>query len=254
MLTAFQSIEYVLNSLLMNSFSSVFGTSFWFWGALTSLRKDVLKKVGGFSKRTETEDFEIMIRIKRHGYRTVSEKDAVGMTKAPSGLRSLFKQRKRWWKGTLQTISVNRDMFRPKYGVAIMLLIIMQLFWFVYSFLVIPLITYQIIYWLPYNMGNITDTFLYIFRWFNLWGPFHVIYMILISEWEVSFYSIFGILSAVITVVMTFIAFWVFREGIGIRKSLGIFFYFPYTIIINVIIIIGALSYILRRGKGSFVR
>jgi cellulose synthase/poly-beta-1,6-N-acetylglucosamine synthase-like glycosyltransferase len=251
MLTAFQSIEYILNSLLMDSFSTVFGTSFWFWGAVTSLRKDVLNEVGGFSKRTETEDFEIMIRIKRHGYKTVSTKHAIGMTNVPLKLHSLFKQRMRWWKGTLQTISINKDMLRPKYGISIILLIIMQLFWFVFSFLVIPLITYQIIYWLPYNMVNLAEVLLYLFRWFNLLGPFYAIYMI--PEWGVSFFSIFGILSAFITLAMTVIAFLVFKEEISLRKCLGIFFYFPYTIIINVIIIMGALRYASSRGKGSFV-
>jgi cellulose synthase/poly-beta-1,6-N-acetylglucosamine synthase-like glycosyltransferase len=251
MLTAFQSIEYALNSLLMDSFSTVFGTSFWFWGAVTSLRKDVLNRVGGFSKRTETEDFEIMIRIKRHGYKTVSTKHAIGITKVPLKLHSLFRQRIRWWKGTLQTISINKDMFRPKYGIAIMLLIIMQLFWFAFSFLVIPLITYQIFYWLPYSMTNLAEALFYLFRWFNLTGPFYALYKI--PEWGISFVSIFGILSAFITISMTVIAFWVFKEEISLRKCLGIFFYFPYTIIINVIIIMGALKYAISRGKGSFV-
>lgn len=252
-LTALQAIEYAYNSLLMDSFSTVFGTSFWFWGAVTSVKKSVLKKVGGFSNRTVTEDFEIMVRIKRHGYRTVSTREAVGMTNVPDTLKSLFHQRIRWWKGTLQTLSFNMGMFRPKYGIAMMLLIFMQLFWFFYSFLVIPLIAYQIVYWLPYNLATFGDTFLYLFRWFNLWGPFQVIYMIIISKWEVSFYSIFGVLSALVTLAMTAVAFWVFREEVGVRKSLGVFFYFPYTIIINVIIIMGALSFVFRR-KGTFVR
>ncbi len=252
MLTAFQSIEYSLNSILMDSFSTVFGTAFWFWGAVTSLRKDVLKKVGGFSKRTETEDFEIMIRIKRQGYNTVSTKHAIGMTNVPQKLHSLFKQRIRWWKGMLQTISINKDMFRPKYGIAMMLLIIMQLFWFAFSFLVIPLITYQISYWLPYNMSNLAEALFYLFRWFNLLGPFYALYMI--PEWGISFFSIFGILSAVITLAMMIIAFSVFKEEISLRKCLGIFFYFPYTIIINVMIIMSVLSFALRRGRGTFVR
>lgn len=253
-LTSFQSIEYVINSLLMHSFSSVFGTSFWFWGAVTSLRKEAFRKAGGFSKKTLTEDFEIMIRMKRHGYKTISTKEAVGMTKVPEDLSSLFRQRMRWWNGTLQTIAANKDMFRPKHGIAIILLFVMQIFWFTYSFLVIPLIGYQIIYWLPLNLATPADAVLYIFKWFNLWGPFNVIYMILISEWEVSFYSIFGVASGVITLAMTIAGFWVFREKLAVRKVLSVFFYFPYTIIINVIIIIGALSYAFKRGKGTFVK
>ncbi|UCC91235.1 MAG: glycosyltransferase family 2 protein, partial [Candidatus Aenigmatarchaeota archaeon] len=177
-LTAFQSIEYIYNSLLMDSFSKVFGTSLWFWGALSSFRKDVLLKVGGFKKTSETEDFDTMIRIKRHGYKTVSTKNAMGRVNVPSNMVSLFKQRIRWWKGSLQTISKNLDMFRPKHGIAIMLLIFTQFFWFVYSFLIIPLIAYQILYWIPYNSATLADLSFYLFRWFNLVGPFYALYKI----------------------------------------------------------------------------
>lgn len=250
-LTAFQSIEYIYNSLLMDSFSKVFGTSLWFWGALSSFKKDVLLKVGGFKKTSETEDFDTMIRIKKHGYKTVSTKNAMGRVNVPSNMVSLFKQRIRWWKGSLQTLSKNLDMFRPKHGIAIMLLFFTQFFWFVYSFLIIPLIAYQILYWIPYNSATLADLSFYLFRWFNLVGPFYALYKI--PEWGISFVSIFGILSGVITLFMIALSFVTFKEKLGIRKYFGVFFYFPYTIIINVIIIMGALRYVSSRGKGSFV-
>lgn len=250
-LTAFQSIEYVYNSLLMDSFSKVFGTSLWFWGALSSFRKDILLKVGGFKKTSETEDFDAMVRIKRHGYKTISTKNAVGRANVPSNMVSLFRQRIRWWKGSLQTLSKNLDMFSPKHGIAIMLLIFTQFFWFVYSFLVIPLISYQILYWIPYNSATLADLSFYLFRWFNLLGPFYALYKI--PEWGVSMVSIFGILSGIITLFMIGLAFITFKEKMGIRKYFGVFFYFPYTMIINIMIIMGALRYALSRGKGSFV-
>ncbi len=250
-LTAFQSIEYLYNSLLMDSFSNVFGTSFWFWGAVSSFRKDVLMKAGGFTKDSETEDFETMVRIKRLGYRTVSTRHAVGRTRVPGDLISLFRQRIRWWKGSLQTIIGHRDMFTPRYGIAMMLLVFMQFFWFVYSFLAIPLIIYQIFYWIPYNSATLLELSFYLFRWFNLIGPFYALYKI--PEWGVSLTSIFGILSAVLTLFMITLSFKTFREGRGIRKWLGVFFYFPYTIIVNMMIIMGAVSYAFG-GRRSFVK
>jgi cellulose synthase/poly-beta-1,6-N-acetylglucosamine synthase-like glycosyltransferase len=252
MLSAYQAIEYVYNSLIMDSFSRVFGTSFWFWGALASFRKDVLLRVGGFSKSTETEDFDIIMNIKKAGYKTLSIGNAVGRTHVPDGFAPLFRQRMRWWKGTLQTLKKNKEMFRPRYGIVIMFLFFTQLFWIFYSFLAIPVISYQIVYWLPYNMANAFDTFFYLFRWFNLVGPFYALYMI--PQWGVSVSSIFGILSGVITVLMITFSFVVFRERMSVRKLIGVFFYFPFTLLMNLMIVAGAVEYALNRGKGTFIK
>lgn len=252
MLSAYQAIEYVYNSLIMDSFSRVFGTSFWFWGALASFRKDVIAGVGGFSKSTETEDFDIIMSIKKAGYKTLSIGNAVGRTNVPDDIASLFKQRMRWWKGTLQTLKKNREMFRPRYGVVIMFLFFTQFFWVVYSFLAIPLISYQIFYWLPYNMASVTDAAFYLFRWFNLIGPFYALYKL--PEWGISLYSIFGILSGVITVLMITFSFAVFKEKMSVRKLIGVLFYFPFTLVMNLMIVAGALEYALNRGKGTFIK
>lgn len=251
-LSSFQAIEYVYNSYVMDSFSTLFGTSFWFWGALASFRKSVVEKVGGFSKNTETEDFDIILQIKRAGYKTLSMRNAVGRTFVPPDIRSLFRQRVRWAKGSLQTVTRNKDMFSPKYGMVTMFLIFTQFFWLVYSFLAIPLIAYQILYWIPYNSATIFDLSFYLFRWFNLLGPFYALYMI--PEWGISITSIFGVLSGVITVMMMALAFRVFREKMEIRKYIGVFFYFPYTILINLMMITGTLRYILNKGRGSFIK
>ncbi|MCX6818099.1 MAG: glycosyltransferase [Candidatus Aenigmarchaeota archaeon] len=252
MLTSFQAIEYVYHSLVMDSFSAVFGTSFWFWGAVASYRKESLDRAGGFSSSTSSEDLDMVVNIKKAGYKTLSVGNAAGRTFVPSSVKSLFRQRIRWWKGTLQMMRKNRGMFRPSQGMTLMFFFFSQMFWIIFSFLAIPLITYQVFYWLPYNMASASDLFLYLFRWFNITGPLYALYMI--PEWGINPLSIFGILSGVMSLVMMIFAFAFFREKITVRKALGIFFYFPYTLLMNVMIMAGALEYALNRGKGTFIK
>jgi cellulose synthase/poly-beta-1,6-N-acetylglucosamine synthase-like glycosyltransferase len=252
MLSTFQSIEYVYSSLIMDSFSTVFGTSFWSWGALASYRKSALLKAGGFSSRTEAEDFDIMVEVKKFGYKTLSAGNARGRTVVPSSMAPLFKQRMRWWKGMLQTMSSHRDVFGRKPDGFIMFLFFTRLFWFFYSILAIPVITYQIIYWLPYNSATLLDVFFYLFRWFNLVGAFYVLYKI--PEWGISLTSIFGVLAGIMTVFMILVSLKMFGEKIGIKKCIAVFFYFPYTILMGIMTIMGALIYALNRGKGTFIK
>jgi cellulose synthase/poly-beta-1,6-N-acetylglucosamine synthase-like glycosyltransferase len=252
MLSAFQSIEYAYLSLIMDSFSTVFGTSFLFCGALAGFRKDVLASIGGFSKRTEAEDFDIIMQVKRAGYKTLSMKGAVGKTVVPSEIIPLFRQRARWWNGIIQSLRKNFDMLHPKYGIVMLLIFSIQLFWLVYSFIAIPMILYQIFYWIPYNSASLFDLSFYLFRWFNLIGIFYAMYML--PRWGVSFLSIFGILAGFITLFMILISFRVFKEKMGIRKYMGVFFFFPYTLLMNMMIISGAVAHVFKRGKGTFIK
>jgi biofilm PGA synthesis N-glycosyltransferase PgaC len=252
MLSAFQAVEYAYLSLIMDSFSAVFGTSFLFCGAFASFRKSVLDAIGGFSKRTEAEDFDIIMQVKRAGYKTISTKDAVGRTVVPSGIVPLFRQRARWWNGILQSLRENRDLVRPKHGFVMFLIFAIQLFWLVFSFLAIPLITYQIFYWIPYNSGSLFDLSFYIFRWFNLMGIFYAAYML--PQWGISMLSIFGIMAGFITLFMIMLSFKAFKEKMDIRKYICVFFFFPYTLLMNLMIISGAVAYTLKRGKGTFIK
>ncbi len=252
MLSAFQSIEYSYLSLIMDSFSNVFGTSFLFCGAFSAFRKDILISVGGFSKKTEAEDFDVVMQIKRAGYKTISMRDAVGKTVVPSEIVPLFRQRARWWNGIIQSLRKNSDMLHPKYGAVMMMIFSIQLFWLVYSFIAIPMITYQIFYWIPYNSASLFDLSFYLFRWFNLAGIFYAAYML--PQWGVSLISIFGILAGFITLFMILLSFRVFKEKMDIRKYVGVFFFFPYTLLMNMMIISGAVAHALKRGKGTFIK
>ena len=70
-------------------------------------------------------------------------------------------------------------------------------------------------------------------------GPLYVLYKI--PDFGVSVYSIFGVLSGLITTIISLAALRMFKDKIGLKNVFVIFFYFPYTIILNIIILISLL-------------
>ena len=111
-----QSAEYLLNIFLRKSLEmidSIHVTP----GVFSIYRKSVLKELGGFDENNLTEDMEIALRIHNAGYKIENRLDACSYTLCPSNLRSLFKQRLRWYRGALQnTVKYRHMIFNRKYG------------------------------------------------------------------------------------------------------------------------------------------
>ena len=244
----FQDIEYSMGNLIRNSFSTTFNNGIWFSGSIACYRKSVLEKVGYFKKDTMAEDQDIALEIKKAGYKTICAPTAYGYTIVPHKLKDLYRQRVRWWIGALQSMIKNKEIFSIKSSPSIIFLYVNQFWWSFYAFLSLPLIIYQINYWLPYNLQSILSLANYLFRWFSLMGPIYVIYKI--PEWGISTYTIFGVLSGIITTLLSILALRMFNEKISIKNILAIFFYFPYTIVLNIMILVTLLSN--RFWKNSF--
>ena len=79
----------------------------------------ILKKVGGFAHPNLTEDLEITLRLQKLHYKIIQTMDAEVRTIAPENVKDLYKQRNRWYKGTVfNTLSKNyRTLwFNKEYG------------------------------------------------------------------------------------------------------------------------------------------
>ena len=107
-LPMFQNVEYSFYNLIRHSFSSLFKNSVWFLGALACYRKDAIKKVGLFKTDSLTEDIDLAMEINKAGYENISVGNAYGFTHVPANLKSLYKQRSRWWIGALQALFKNK--------------------------------------------------------------------------------------------------------------------------------------------------
>ena len=237
----FQNIEYHFSNLIRSSFSTVFKNGIWFSGSIACYRKTSLKKIGYFKKDTLAEDQDVALEMKKFGYITINVPTAAGHTIVPTKIKDLYRQRMRWWIGTLQSIFKNKELFSRKASPSILFLYINQFWWSFYAFLSLPLIIYQINYWLPYNSATTYTMMSYFFKWFSLMGPIYVLYKI--PDFGISMYSIFGVLSGIITTIISISALKMFKERISFKNLFAIFFYFPYTIILNMIVLISLLRF-----------
>lgn len=92
-------------------------------GAFGVFRTEPVRRIGGYSTETITEDLELVVRLHRYytesnrEYRVEFIPDAVVWTEVPESLDVLGRQRDRWYRGLLESLSLHRDMVgRRKYG------------------------------------------------------------------------------------------------------------------------------------------
>jgi cellulose synthase/poly-beta-1,6-N-acetylglucosamine synthase-like glycosyltransferase len=92
-------------------------------GAFGVFRKDAVIAVGGYRTDTVGEDMELVVRLhhamRKQGceYRIVYVPDPVCWTEAPEHLSVLRRQRRRWHRGSVESLYLHAGMlFNPRYG------------------------------------------------------------------------------------------------------------------------------------------
>jgi len=90
-----------------------------------------------------------------------------------------------------------------------------------------------------------------LFRWFSLAGPFYVIYKI--PEWGLNFYNFFGVFAGIISAFLILVSIKTFKDQLSLKNIFALFFYFPYTIVLNMMISLSLISYSFSK-KRFFIR
>ncbi|MGO8672758.1 MAG: glycosyltransferase [Capsulimonadaceae bacterium] len=86
-------------------------------GAVGAWRRDAMALAGMYSSQTLAEDTDLTFKVRKLGYRIVTDNSALAYTEAPENWTSLAKQRFRWAFGTLQCLWKHRDsLLNPRYG------------------------------------------------------------------------------------------------------------------------------------------
>jgi cellulose synthase/poly-beta-1,6-N-acetylglucosamine synthase-like glycosyltransferase len=71
-------------------------------GSCQFIRRGVLQQLQGFDERMLSEDMEISARLVENDYKIRYASDVVALQESPSTLKTLFKQRARWFRGTME--------------------------------------------------------------------------------------------------------------------------------------------------------
>ncbi|WP_276270582.1 glycosyltransferase family 2 protein [Haloarcula litorea] len=92
-------------------------------GAFGLFRTDVVRDIGGYRHDTITEDFDIVVRLHKHltdedrEYTVDFVPEPVAWTEVPGSRRVLSRQRRRWYRGMIETVRTHRKMIGdPEYG------------------------------------------------------------------------------------------------------------------------------------------
>ena len=117
LLQKLQKYEYI-TSLLIKRFSSYLNCIYVAPGPFSIYRTKTLKALRGFDETALAEDMEIVYRMQRHRY-VIRQclVDGFSYAAAPSTVRELYKQRRRWYGGSLINLFKYRDMtLNARYG------------------------------------------------------------------------------------------------------------------------------------------
>ncbi|MET3762351.1 glycosyltransferase [Sphingomonas sp. UYEF23] len=123
LLPLIQTVEYLRAFLIARYAWSRLGALMIVSGAFGVFDRERVLAAGGYRTDTVGEDAELIVRLHRIGrdekrpalIRFVPE--PVCWTQAPTRLRDLSTQRRRWQRGALETISLHREMIvNPRYG------------------------------------------------------------------------------------------------------------------------------------------
>ncbi|MGZ9585800.1 glycosyltransferase family 2 protein [Paenibacillus marinisediminis] len=122
-LVIYQIVEYIRAFLIGRIGLSRHNLLLIISGAFGVFSKEWVVEAGGYSANTLGEDMELVVRLqriikeKKLNKRIVFVPDPVCWTEAPETMRDLRRQRNRWHRGLLESLSAHRRMFlNPRYG------------------------------------------------------------------------------------------------------------------------------------------
>ena len=107
----FQTAEFMSIIGLIKRTQALMGYIFTITGCATLFKTEVLRKVGGFSPITATEDIDITWKIQKASYRIWFQPQATAFIQVPENLPDYWKQRKRWATGGWHLLRTHRDIF-----------------------------------------------------------------------------------------------------------------------------------------------
>jgi cellulose synthase/poly-beta-1,6-N-acetylglucosamine synthase-like glycosyltransferase len=118
-----QVVEYLRAFLMGRTGWSRLGGLVVISGAFGIFRRDLVVRIGGMAHDTIGEDAELVVRLHHYlrergeDYRVIFVAEPVSWSEAPSSLRVLGRQRRRWHRGIAEILSKHRRMIgNPRYG------------------------------------------------------------------------------------------------------------------------------------------
>lgn len=145
-----QYCEYLINFFLKKLYGSldcIHVTP----GPFSVYKTNILRRLGGFDENNLTEDQEMAMRLQKHNYKIKQVWTTDVLTNIPRNFKEFYKQRNRWYKGTVYNLIKYKDiMFNKSYGeyglfflpsiLIVALVSILYSFYMIYNYIIHPLL------------------------------------------------------------------------------------------------------------------
>jgi cellulose synthase/poly-beta-1,6-N-acetylglucosamine synthase-like glycosyltransferase len=114
MLTKFTSHEETVWCEVYLRGKDVLNLFVYLKGSCQFIRRDVLERLKGFDEKALSEDMEFSVRLAESGYKIRYAPNVQSWQESPASVKSLFKQRLRWFRGTMEiAFRYGRLMAKP---------------------------------------------------------------------------------------------------------------------------------------------
>lgn len=115
LITSLVAVEFEVIYGLCHEARSIFTNTAIFGGSNAYWKADTLKQIK-FNPNKLTEDIDATLRLLTGGYKLVHDRTIIATEEAPTTLKSLWRQRKRWSQGWLQcTLGYQTKLFASKH-------------------------------------------------------------------------------------------------------------------------------------------
>ncbi len=116
LLQRLQWLEYIV-IILIARLSSQIDSLYVAPGPFSLYRTEIIRKLGGFDEKSITEDQEIAYRVQKEQYKIRQCPKGYVYTVAPEAIKPFYRQRRRWYLGSLDCVYKYRGLIaNKKYG------------------------------------------------------------------------------------------------------------------------------------------
>lgn len=251
-LTWFQDYEYIMSSAWRYASTNINGNSII--PGFGAFKKNALKKIGGFGKDTLTEDFDIVVELKKAGFKTITVNTALITTNVPQTFGGLIHQRLRWGLGTIQVIKKHANfIFSRKSGTLGYFTIPTQFYWYVHAFVYLPVILYMMLVVWTKNIvitnGYLSIEFLrHIFTMFSVYGIIDLLVKVVMHEYAATTMIILSLIMFFLSFIYTALVF-VKLSRPTISILIAYVFFFPYSLFNLFILALSGIQMIASQNK-----
>ncbi|MFH0927328.1 MAG: glycosyltransferase family 2 protein [Candidatus Micrarchaeota archaeon] len=117
LLAKMQEIEYWVAFGFFFKANSFMDSLYVTPGPTSLYRRKVFDQIGGFDEKNITEDMEMALRMQKAGWKLRTYHSAIAYTEVPTTLRSLLRQRIRWFRGGLMNLLKYHELiFNPRFS------------------------------------------------------------------------------------------------------------------------------------------